>query len=74
MVDGKKLFGESNALQQCFYKEIHYFPLFVLSLKLFCGIFLIMSSLPICHLLSMVDHTNFLLVWGLLRLATINVY
>ena len=38
MVNGMKQFGESKALQQCFYKDIHYFMLFVMS-PLFYDIF-----------------------------------
>ena len=38
MVDGTKQFGESNALQPHFLKEIHCLLLFVVSLMLLCGI------------------------------------
>ena len=56
--------GQCTAM--VFLKETHCSPLFMVSLTLFCGI----SWKPYC-LSCMVHHTNFSLVWGSLRLASI---
>ena len=58
--------GQCTAM--VFLKETRCSPLFMVSLTLFCGI-----SWKLNYLSCMVHHTNFSLVWGSLRLASLAV-
>ena len=49
MVNGKKLFGESNALHAMMFLERNSFLLFMVSITLYCGIFLKISFSPNVH-------------------------